>query len=706
MAKKDKLFTDSLRKLFETGALISEGSFFGKEAEAYTKTDFSGHLDQNRLIYLDLYSGKPKLAVNENYFRIEPPPHLQQSWKGNVFGDSTNYNISLLNCGDGSVITKKLSSLTNTPSTLLCEDLELAFTSALGKNNFKQLQLVNKGVAALEIVSDGRDMVIAAGGVLVLDNPSRLLIGEAGKERLLTVEPDAFMRNYYVNGSRFYVYPLGNRFVWARNFAEGIASERTGVFERSNASISLDLGLMDSLSNRIRSMMNGDTAYSHGAEFGICIADGEGRLIAMADHIKGLSRPDPNDKAGFNQAVNGDNGYVAQSRLRKQIGNINLLRMNPGPGSTLKPIIFSAIASQMNLDWDAFTSSGFVEKQQYFGGEKVSEYDFEKDNGRINNIADYLKYSDNYYHANVLLLGSYPKQPINQLLSASFKVHNPGTGVHWPNFQYNNKQYWLDGFSNWPGYANHEVNFGMNNSFSSVGLFSNYGISTGSTGNNPDMFKAGYDSLILGAANRKSGFILPEFSLFDQEGSTVNHKIAYDVFASCFRGHVKGSSQVMIPPVKMVESFGKMVSMDRGYTLTLNPYPAKRDLQPFSIDNTIAYNSYLSLMREGVFKGMEEALYRGTAAGLGQLLAKGEKYFYYAKTGTTGDNAARTKSKLMVVVISEKDIKDPGFNFRNNKFYTIYFTLQNGPAKQNERFQKEIIDLIQNSSVFSRYMGK
>jgi hypothetical protein len=212
--------------------------------------------------------------------------------------------------------------------------------------------------------------------------------------------------------------------------------------------------------------------------------------------------------------------------------------------------------------------------------------------------------------------------------------------------------------------------------------------------------------LILGAANRKSGFILPEFSLFDQEGSTVNHKIAYDVFASCFRGHVKGSSQVMIPPVKMVESFGKMVSMDRGYSLTLNPYPAKKDMQPFAIDNTIAYNSYLSLMREGVFKGMEEALYRGTAAGLGQLLPKGEKYFYYAKTGTTGDNAARTKSKLMVVVISEKDIKDPGFNFRNNKFYTIYFTLQNGPAKQNERFQKEIIDLVQNSSVFSRYMGK
>jgi hypothetical protein len=706
MARKDKLFTDSLRRLFETGAMTSEGSFFGKEAEAYTKTDFSGHLDQNRLIYLDLYSGKPELAVNENYFRIEPPPHLQQSWKGNVFGDSTNYNLSLLNCGDGSVITKRLSSLTNQPRSLLCEDIELNFISADEKNNYKQLQLVNKGSASLEIKYESRKHVLSPGEAMVLSNPSRLLIGKDNEERLLKVEPDAFMRNYYVNGSRFYVYPLGNRFVWARNFAEGIASDRTNTRQKSNAVISLDLGLMDSLSGRIQSMMNNDTAYTNGAEFGICVADGEGRLIAMADHVKGLSRPDPNDKVGFNKTITGDNGYISQSRLRKQIGNINLLRMNPGPGSTLKPIIFSAISSQINIDWDAFASSGFVEKQEYFGGEKVAEYDFEKDNGQINNISDYLKYSDNYYHANVLLLGSYPKQKIDNLLSTSFKASNPGTGVHWPNFQYNNKQYWLDGFSNWPGYANREVNFAMDNSFTSIGLFSNYGISTRIGNSRPDMFNSGYDSMLLGNSYKKSGFIMPEFSLFDQEGTQVNHKIAYDVFANCFRGHVKGSSQVMIPPVKMVEAFGKMVSQDRGYFLTLNPFPLRRDIQSFAVDNTIAYNSYLSLMRDGVFKGMEEALYRGTAAGLGQLLEKGSKYFYYAKTGTTGDNAAKTKSKLMVVIISEKDIKDPGFNFRNNKFYTIYLTMQNGPAKQNEKFQKEVIDIIQQSTAFNRYMGK
>ena len=112
---------------------------------------------------------------------------------------------------------------------------------------------------------------------------------------------------------------------------------------------------------------------------------------------------------------------------------------------------------------------------------------------------------------------------------------------------------------------------------------------------------------------------------------------------------------------------------------------------PSYVDKSILYNSYLSIIRENVFKGMREALFRGTAARLGSMLKDGTPYYYYAKTGTTGDDEIKSKSKLLAVIISSKDITDPDFNFRNNKFYTIYFTSQNGPAKQNEEFQVEVI---------------
>lgn len=709
VTKKDRLFTDSLRKLIASGSLAEGDPFFTREIATYSRLDFPRHVDQSRMLYLDLHAGRPELAVNENYFRVEPPPHLQQSWMGNVYGDSTVFNIALSDAGTGTVIIKRLTGFTNDPETELDKDLALSFRSAEQPYLFKHLYLVNRGGTPLNIISDCGKTIMKPDDSIKIYNPWKALItnDEGTCEKRIVVEPDAFMKNYYVNGNRFYIYPMGNRFIWARNFAESISSEYTeaGQFCH-NAALSFDFELTDSLSSRIERMMNRDTAYKEGAEYGICIADGNGRLIAIADFIKGRQRPDPNDKPGFAGSITGDNGYVSPSLLRKQIGNVNLLRLNPGPGSTLKPIVFSAIASQLNMDWDEFGAEGFSEPQHYFGGQKVAEYDFEKNNGRITNVVDYLKYSDNYYHSDVLLLGSYPKQNPDRLLANSFTIQKPGNGLHWPYFSYQGSQYWLNGYENWPGYANGKSDFGSDSSFTSIGLFTNYGIYTHAVDKSFDMFCSAYDSSLFLQAYRNSGFILPEYSLFDQQGANVDRRIPYDVFASCFRGHVKGSSQVMIPPVKMTEAFGKMISQNRNYSLTLDPYATAATFSPFAVDNTIVYNNYLSLLRDGVFTGLKQVLNTGTAARLGSLLPKDSKYFYYAKTGTTGDNETKTKSKLLAIVISEKDITDPGFNFRNNKFYTVYFTLQNGPAKQNEEFQAEVIRHIENSKAFISYMAK
>jgi hypothetical protein len=707
LARKDELFSDSLRKMITAGIMNGTNKLFANEIKAYARSGFSRHLDQRRMLYLDLYSGNPQLAVNENYFRVEPPPHLQQLWTGNVYGDTAIYNISLWNAKDGSVIKKRINGFDSDPTIILNEGLQLSFRPVNDETIIKDLYLVNSSGAGIRLTGDKGSSLLAQNGNFKLGNPCRLLITDSLSltEQVLTVEPDAFMKNYYVNGSRFYVYPMKGGFVWARNFAEAVSSDYTAAGEtKRDAFVSFDFEIMDSLSAKIQSIMGKDTAYKKGAEYGISIADGNGRIIAMADYIKGFTRPDPNDKAAFNKVIVGENGFVSQSLLRKQVGNINLLRMNPGPGSTFKPIVFSAIASQLNWSWDDFAAEGFSEKQTYYGGEKVPEYDFEKDNGRVNTVKDYLKYSDNYYHSNVLLLGSYPKQdPIN-ILAAHFMDEKPGAGLHWPYFTYTGKQYWLNGFKNWPGYAKGTANFGLDSSFTTVGLLNNYGIYTHEAGKSFDMFSSRYDSLLFLDAYRKSGFILPEYSLFDQRGDNIDHRIPYDLFTSCFRGHVKGSSQVMVSPVKMVEAFGKMISQNRNYNLTLNPYAPASAFLSFDVDSNIPYNSYLSIIRENVFTGMREALFGGTAARLGGMLKDGAPYYYYAKTGTTGDDEIKTKSKLLSVIISSRDVTDPDFNFRNNKFYTIYFTSQNGPAKQNEEFQAEVIRFIQGSMAFNRYM--
>ena len=707
LAKKDELFTDSLRNMLRAGMGAGDNPFFLNEMNAYAHAGFARHTDQRRMLFLSTSQGSPQLAVNENYFRVEPPPHLQQVWTGNVFGDTTTYNISFWDANAGTVINHRLSSYTWEPDRPLSQDWKLSFRNPGTERFYTALYLVNQSGREWQAEQEGRLISLRQGDSLLLQNPSRLLLTDSrsGRQQTLLAEPDAFMKNYYVNGSRYYTYPLAERFIWARNFAEAIAADYTRADNKAkDAVISLNYEMMDSLTAMIRSMMDADNSYEKGAEYAVCIADGNGRLIAMADFIKGMERPDPNQKAAFNRTLSGDDGFVSQSLLRKQIGNLNLLRMNPGPGSTFKPVAFSAIASQLSLDWEHFSSAGFSEKLTVFGGERVPEYDFEVNNGRISRVTDYLRYSDNYYHANVLLLGSYPKQPLQGMLQSSFVKRNPGSGLSWPYFDYKNTTYWLPGFKQWPGYESGRANFGLDSSFTSVGLNQNFGIATRPSGLSFERFGSAYDSALFLSGWKKSGFILPEYSLFDQYGEWVNHRVPYDLFVNCFRGHVKGSSQVMVSPAKMTEAFGRLISQNRNYALTLNPYVSEPVFSPFYVDESLRYNSYLSLIRDGVMTGMREAVAAGTAGTLGRMLSSGAPYYYYGKTGTTGDDQKNSKSKLFSLLISSADVTSPDHNFRHNRFYSVYFMSQNGPAKQNEAFQARVVKFLESSPLFTRYM--
>jgi hypothetical protein len=700
IAQKDQLFAQALGKMSDAGQFSSENPFFIAEVERYAHSNFRQHIDATKMLYLDLVSGSPSLAVNPVYFRVEPPPHLQQNWTGNVYGDSSTCRIAWWNSNTGKILNGNLYRDENRQYF----ELENGLALIVGP----KMILSNNSSHGWQLTAGSKSTDLNAGDSLTISDPSAYRITDKvnGLEYLLSVEPDALMKNYFVNGARSYSYPLGNKFTWARHFAESIAgSHASDSLLHRNAFVSLDISATRSLESLIASTINVDTAYKKGAGYAVCVADGNGRLLTMVDYLKDIDRPDPNNKTAFNQVTRGDGTPISQSWLRKQVGNLNLLRLNPGPGSTLKPLIFSAVASQMAIDWDKFSVEGFSIPQHYYGSEKVAEYDFEKNNGRISKVTDYLKYSDNYYHSDVILLGSYNKQNITSLLGNYFAKQKPGIEFHWPYFSYAGTTYYLDGFKNWPGYHDGTANFGSDSSFLSIGLENNYGIVTHSIDRSFDRFATAYDTTLFGRGWQQSGFLLPEYGLFDQQAAKADHHIPYDLFAMSFRGHVKGSSQVMIPPVKMLEAFGRMVSQNRNYNITLNPRATTASFIPFDVDPEVGYANFLSLMRDNVFTGMKDALFSGTAVRLGSMLKNGAPYFYYAKTGTTGDNEAKTKSKLFVIVISKNDLSDPATNLKENKFFTIYFTSQDGPAKQNEELQLKIIKEVEASKMFAEYMG-
>ena len=141
LSRKDELFSDSMRKLSDAGSLADASGFLAKEIQGYSHAGFSRHLDQTRMLYLDLNSGHPQLAVNENYFRVEPPPHLQEFWSGNVFGDSTVYNVSLWDANTATSRQERLTGYTDQPNISLDGDCLLSFRLGQAKINTRRFIL-------------------------------------------------------------------------------------------------------------------------------------------------------------------------------------------------------------------------------------------------------------------------------------------------------------------------------------------------------------------------------------------------------------------------------------------------------------------------------------------------------------------------------------------------------------------------------------
>jgi hypothetical protein len=105
-----------------------------------------------------------------------------------------------------------------------------------------------------------------------------------------------------------------------------------------------------------------------------------------------------------------------------------------------------------------------------------------------------------------------------------------------------------------------------------------------------------------------------------------------------------------------------MISQSRNYTVTLNPYATAAPFLSFDVDASIPYNRYLSIIRENVFVGMREALFSGTAARLGSMLKDGAPYYYYAKTGTTGNDEVKRTALLL---------QENGFDIRAVLYPTV-----------------------------------
>lgn len=546
-------------------------------------------------------------------------------------------------------------------------------------------------------------------------------------------------KNLFVNGEQRMVYPLKDSFVWAYNFAKD-AYRAMGQKNKQKDDIllTLDFNLTQKLLDILHNYK--DVKSKH-VERAIIVVDGNGNIRAMVDVKKDSAdlfvKFNPNDRAARYKVEQQLRLYPDRYTQNDYYGNLNLLKCNRGPGSVLKPIVYNAVTSQLNLSWDGISKPDTSRMDSYAGENLAKHYDTPKEINRflaqstnlksIRSASDYLAQSNNIYHSIIVFLGSYNKEAYKNErneydLSAKLKARNKNTDnkntdTLNPKFTFNNRLFTLkQNLSEWPGISDANKNFHYfadPNSLLASGLNKNFHLKT-DTVNKLSSNKLGriaFEQIFAGLSFPNSEYTLPEASSFKQYLRDHKRKGASgNPLLEGIHQSVMGAYPFVVSPYKVAEMTGKLISQNPNYSLSIFEQDTLFARTKMDIDSTWNQNSYLQHLKINIFSGLKKVLTIGTGQDLQKDSATYKidnthtRYYLYAKTGTPGDSEGL--DKLFTLVISEKNLEQINSldDLAANKFYIVFFTNYDQGVKQPWELYRKVIDTITSSATFKTYM--
>lgn len=539
-------------------------------------------------------------------------------------------------------------------------------------------------------------------------------------------------RNLLVNDRTMFVYSVGPEFFWARHFAEQLnaqngraydAKKTANEYSEEDIELTISKKLNEDIYNKLK-----ETADNGNFEEGsVIVANGDGDVLVMASYDKKATL-NPNERKKIAQIY--DSLYMyslnGSKEERRLFGNKNLLHMNAGPGSTQKPLVWTAVASGIKFPWDTLSIRQYDNAigdadEKHYKIEKFADKKFqsnhlfkplksdENNGGRVS-LDTYMKNSSNVYNAVMAYIGSFSLQQIRKFENNNMFIGNFNDGSlfrkinsltrdsikeHFPIITYNGTNIVFNNTPETGGKAQDECllnkrmteMFFRNSQYSESESFNKYSYSSPT------------DSIIALERNKRfNGYAYIEKSKFDSRGGRIIDFMDNGVLNTAI-----GAKKVwMVTPWKMSESFGRMVSLNHDYFLNIT----KHKTEPYNKfkDTTDEYVN----ARKKFFKGMNEVLKTGTAKEVGSILGNdimdNQEYYLYAKTGTISDpddsDYKGDQHRLAVVITNKKLVSETDLS--KLKFFVIYFTVASG---KKPSLYAETIKKVISSDEFRNYMA-
>lgn len=742
---------------------------FVRSAYAAFRTQLALGNRPDQLIHLRRDAdGFYEFAVNRLFYNVYSPDAFNEVWQGHVLAARGPQQLHLRNRGNGKALAlpadgalprlaPALASagltdslwnqnlrLTALPPGWTADSLpRLLVSRTSGDQAQTQTQFGVKSGPRLLRSRDSDWAVAVQPGDVVQVQPTG---GRATVTLQFSRLDDRYLaKNVWLNGKPQFFYPLGEKFLWAYHFANLVKADfdRRPDQRHRTLRLALDADLTETVYDRAAAFFREDAwqgrerHFEAERAFNLVVLDGEGRIRGLCDFKKGdRVRLDPNHLSDYRDLLTDLYLNARQRDERLLFGNRCLLRMDNGPASTFKPILYAAVTSQFNLGWsglqfqnpDASTVNAIgtaitgVTSFSHFGGRKV-KFDLEKGNLDTHGNRQYLSKSTNSYNSLVVFLGSLDREQLVGTLqhlrgaapAGSFLARGlaPNPALNFPVFRYANQPYRI---------ARFPASWSNRNSLMAEGLWTNFNLPVlrehlrGPEGRNLQNPVPGLDDAFFAqTASSYRAWSFPEPS----------HLLLVDRDVDLFNAIVqvsRGAYPVNITPLKMAEMTGSLFSFNQRFRASL--FKQRGAYQPFAADRSWPDAAALSrFFGESVFAGMHESVESGTAQHLlAPLRAKwAGRYQFYAKTGTisggrfrdaTGRSVKDKRDKHLMLVISQNPLHDPvrptPADLRRNRFYVLYFSFYNQSSDASwGRAAAELPNLVEAvmaSPTFKSYM--
>lgn len=697
-----------------------------------------------------------EFVTSLDYFKYELPKKAKNVWHGDVIEcvkdvmpDSAC--ISAANNWSGAYIPAKYTA-DNRAVQIICA------------NGGKALKVVGSDA----IISIKRDSLNAAN----VSSDDFIMIGN----RTITDTPlqkyQYFAKNILLNGKSTYIYPNGHKMLWAREIvASKLKSEKkAGISDGAKLEKDLVLTIDSRLNNALYDTYVAATKNFKVDEVArdraVVVSDGDGNIKAMVDYrADSRYRINPNDferiaELSDSLYMNREKGRALESRF---FGNFSRNPLRRGPGSTQKPIVWSAVTSMYNIGWwDKMrlstiwpinennvtpTQDGkyFVFKR-YAGNPIESQFrSICSDEGNGNSpvtLQSYMYKSSNYYNSLLAYIGSFRSSDLNQDGFLKSNASKDGSSLF-----YNVK---------FPKKPVRKKNQSEADYLKEMNKYASDYINTFPGVQHGDGKVMSFNKFLQADMALDAEALLPK-GLRDNFG--LMPKISNENFYSCFNMSVRnmnvttngvtknriskrqlneymvrsvaiGSNSVWtVTPVKMAEMFGRLISLNKNYELSYED-KEKCSYELFDFDDSWkkGYNSYQPVRAE-LLKGMSmvfgvsgtaHGVYNGISKVIGRDISgeqvkldidtgSGKKSFYiYGKTGTINGfwGPENKEDHLLATIITDREVSScSAKELEDMKFYVIYQVDYANTSGRWVSVDRKIIETVLNSQAFKDYMG-